>query len=231
MLASPATAITGDDCKVVVQPNETYGKHCKNTLKDIVDSALSASALGVLRCGQVLLKPALQHGRVFDPYHRLTTHPKILGALVEVLLDSGAKVSIGSVSPHALKHLEWLRRLAKCHNVTLVDFEAAGYQKFASPSNEENHYLISRAVIDAENVVNCANLQMHRRLRLAGGMKNMLNAITRYQQAQTYTRLQKNGKFCDAIVDIFALTKPALTLLDLTSVRIDQVSDDEPIFV
>jgi uncharacterized protein (DUF362 family)/short-subunit dehydrogenase/NAD-dependent dihydropyrimidine dehydrogenase PreA subunit len=216
---------------VVVARHQYYGDRTHQVINNCLRTSFGGNITTLFRNRNVLVKPTLQHGKLSNAEHRLTTHPDILRALVEVLIELGAKLSIGNVGAKPGKHLEDLIKLSKYHNIPLIDFQSVGYRVIQNPTDSGKVYLISNALLDPEHVFNCANLQMHRKLRLVGGIKNMMNAIPRRQQNDIFRQLHDVKRLSKPIVDIFSLINPSFTLLDLTTVRIAQTSNNEPIFV
>ena len=221
---------------VMVARHAVHGSQTGTIVKTLLSPLLSnsndnGSNDNWVRNADVLLKPALRHGRFFDPRYRLTTHPAILEAAVESLRDFGANVRVGMADISLTKELAWLFDLAKKHDIPLVDFAGEGFGKFTAATGKSTPYLVSRSVMQAEHVINLSNLQMHRRLRLAAGLKNLANVVSSRQQAELFSSHAHIRKFADSVVDIFEIVKPSLTLLDLTTVRINQITDEDPIFV
>ena len=217
--------------RVHVSRHDDYGEVTRVAVERGVQYFLDQGDTRLGRAGTVLLKPTLQHGRFSEPYHRLTTHPAVVRALTEVFLDLGARVQVGSVPSAGRDHLGWLYELASTHDVELIDFQSGRFARLRGPANNDAHYLISERVLHADCVVSCANLQMHKRLSLAGGIKNMMNSVSERQQRELFAELYDSTRLSHAVADIFSLVMPTYSLLDLTSVRINQVSDEEPVFV
>jgi|GEM_PF-6594 len=178
---------------------------------------------------RVFVKPFLQAGQISDPSERLTTHPDLLRALIEILLDHGARVSFGGggaalLKSESLEDFAWAEQLSKDLGAPFVSFASTGGRLVPSHLLFPRDHLIANALLDADVIVSCANLQPHGTLGLSGSIRNMFNAVVGNQQQRLYSLFPDGRRLGKAMADVCRLVRPDLSILDLTTVRdrIDQ---------
>lgn len=192
------------------------------------------SVLGLLDFGhrikpgdKVMIKPYLTDcgQQNHDIFGRRTSHPLVITVLVELLKDCGAVVYLGDEGSKRYRDIripegrEWLHELAKRTGMILVSFAKAGAVSVRSNVWYPREYLITRALLDADIVVNCANGQPHRRLLLSGAVRNMFNALIGHTQEHIYELCKDNRHLAHIVADVCGVVRPAFSLLDLTTVR------------
>lgn len=173
----------------------------------------------------VLIKPFLRHGSVKVPESRMISHPEIVAAVIEAVKDCGAMVTLGDEGSKKLRNEnhppeeQWIYDIAKSSGAHLVSFAKAGARRVHSGLAYPRTYLITRAVLEVDAVVNCANFQPHRALRLSGAVKNLFNAVVGKCQQNLHQLFPLPEDLARAIVDVCLAVKPTVSFLDLTTVR------------
>jgi len=187
----------------------------------------------IIRPGaRVLLKPFLHHGRHSYPSSRLVSHPAMIGAVAEALRDCGAHVILGdegsrSFSPESVEpDREWIHALGKQHDITVISFAKTGARYMRSGVPFPRRYLLARAALESDHIVNCANFQPHNVLGMSGAVKNMFNVVVGAQQSRLVQLFPDPCDLAKIIVDVCEIVRPALSFLDLTSIRIAGEVDD-----
>lgn len=199
---------------------ESVRRAFRNIL-DRMDPPLST----LIRPGdRVLLKPFLRQGGG-DPSSRMVSHPEVITSAVEAIRDCGAMVTIGDEASIRLgeenprSQNQWIHDIAKSSGVSLISFARAGARPIRGGMLFPRTYLISRAVLDVDKVVNCANFQPHGSLVLSGAVKNMFNAVVGKCQQHLHDLFPHPDALARVIVDVYATIKPIVSFLDLTTVR------------
>jgi uncharacterized protein (DUF362 family)/Pyruvate/2-oxoacid:ferredoxin oxidoreductase delta subunit len=163
----------------------------------------------------VLVKPNLLAAR--EPERGITTHPVVVGALIDYLRGKGADVVVGDSPAGALRGVGrvWektgMLHLCKSKDVPLVNFEAAGW---ITQSVEGRTYQISRAVLAADYIVNLAKFKTHVLTLLTGAIKNMFGCVPGFRKSALHLAHPRPRPMSKALVDIFSLVPPWVSLAD-----------------
>lgn len=145
--------------------------------------------------------------------------------VIDAVRDCGAIVSLGDVGTKKLLNgkiwpdEQWICDLAKSSEVRLVSFSKTGAQLVRGNLYFPREYLITRAVLEADAVVNCANFQSHGVLGFSGAVKNMFNAVVGKCQGHFFEIFPYPEDLARVIVDVCVVVKPTISFLDLTTVR------------
>lgn len=202
--------------------DRTSVRHAFQNLLDKMEPSLPS----VIKSGdRVLVKPFLHYGPHSNFSSRAVSHPEVVAAVIEALKDCGALVLLGDEGSKKLRNesvpleKQWIHDLAKTSGATLVSFAKTGARHIRSGQHFPRHYLITRAVLDVDHVVSCANFQPHYILGMSGAVKNMFNAVVGTRQAHLHELFPNPKDLARIIVDVCAVTRPSISFLDLTSVR------------
>jgi uncharacterized protein (DUF362 family)/Pyruvate/2-oxoacid:ferredoxin oxidoreductase delta subunit len=163
----------------------------------------------------VLLKPNML--AAWPPERAATTHPAIVDAVIHSLERRGAKVMVGD-NPGAhsygdaerAAYVSGLRAVAGSRWVEL----AARPVEIDVPSRFFKRLVVSRKVIEADLIVNLPKLKTHMQTTLTGALKNMFGILVGSQKARVHSLCARIADFAEAIVDIYGVRKPALTIMD-----------------
>ncbi len=173
---------------------------------------------------RVLVKPYLRHGN--DNYQsRMVSHPSVVRMVIEAVVDCGAVVMLGDEGSKKLREEnvrpdeQWIHDLAASSRASLVSFSKEGAKLVRGNLHFPRKYLISRAVLEADAVVSCANFQPHYILGFSGAVKNMFNSVVGNCQGHLHELFPYPEKLAKVIVDVCAIVKPTITFLDLTTMR------------
>jgi len=169
-----------------------------------------------VQAGQnVLLKPNMLSAKA--PERGITTHPFVLEAMVREVQSVGGKISIGDSPSGAIKGVKrcWentgFLQVSKKTGVPLINFEAAGtVQKDIGG----NRYHLSRAVHEADVLINLPKFKTHGYTLFTGAIKNCYGTLPGFQKATMHKRYPHPTHFSRILVDIYAAVRPALTLMD-----------------
>ena len=200
------------------------------SIRQAVDSVISMINPGIgqlIKPGdKVVLKPYLSVAglRTHDGSDRRVSHPLVVTAMVELLKDCGAVISVGDEGSKSFRHgarqegREWLYALEKRYGVTLVSFAKAGAARVRSKVSYPSHYLITKALLEADAVVSCVNCRPHPRLMLMGAVRNMFNAVVGHCQTRLYQVCRAESDLARVVADICGVIRPTISLLDMTTV-------------
>ncbi len=170
---------------------------------------------GAVHGATVLLKVNMLSAK--SPERGITTHPAVVGALAEILLDRGCRVQVGDSPGGAVKGVERYFRncgymeLAEELDIELVNFEAAGSTRM---EGRLGSYSIARPVLDCDVLVNVCKLKTHAYCRLTCAVKNMFGAVPGLAKAMMHSFAPRPADLSARIADIYRLVTPDLTVMD-----------------
>ncbi|MFH1312797.1 MAG: DUF362 domain-containing protein [Candidatus Eisenbacteria bacterium] len=201
--------------EVVIERCDSYSPE---VVRRAVDRAL-ATALGPegdsVNGKRVLLKPNLISAR--QPERAITTHPSVVGAVIDYFQDRGAQVFVGDSPAGALRGVGriWentgLLDAARARGATLVNFDAGGW---VLKSVGGRPYAISKAVTDFDRIVNLPKFKTHILTVLTAGIKNMFGCVPGFRKSSLHLTNPRPDAMSKVIVDVFSLVKPWVTLVD-----------------
>ena len=184
-------------------------------LLDALDRPLTT----LIRPGdKVFVKPYLRNGSNDSPESLQVSQPGVIRALLEIIKDCGASVAFGdegspnpwSDQPHPGRF--WLYELARRTGCELVNFAASG-GVFKEGTCAPYRYLISRALTDADAVINLAHFQFHPKFVINGCIKNTFNAVLGKQQEHLERLFRSTKRISKRVVDVHAIVRPSLSIL------------------
>ena len=165
---------------------------------------------------RVLVKPNLLHAA--PPEKAVTTHPAVVEAVLRLLLDAGARVTIGD-SPgtilganvaEACGILDVARRLG----VPFIDFDESVELK--APSGFLFKRIeVARAVAEAEAIINLPKFKSHGQMVMTLAVKNLFGCIVGHRKAQWHMAAgRERDTFARLLVELSLLAAPAFSLVD-----------------
>ena len=154
------------------------------------------------------------------PDKAATTHPVLLTALTELLVERGATVILGD-SPGGPFSLPYLKRVYAATGLT--DCEKAGAALNQNTAIKEadfpearvmKHFTYTAYLDDCDYIIDFCKLKTHGMMGLTGGCKNMFGAIPGTDKPEYHYRYPNPTDFSRMLVDINAYFKPVLTICD-----------------
>ena len=154
------------------------------------------------------------------PDKAATTHPVLLSALTELLVERGASVVIGD-SPGGPYSLPYLKRVYAATG--LNDCEKAGATLNQNTEIRETdfaeakvmkHFTYTAYLKDCDHIIDFCKLKTHGMMGLTGGCKNMFGAIPGTDKPEYHYRYPNPTDFSRMLVDINAYFKPTLSICD-----------------
>lgn len=190
---------------------------CANVRSAVTKALEHIGGLGglVTAGNRVLIKPNLLTAAT--PDQAITTHPAVVKVLVELVRELGAVPLIGD-SPGGFNwRLEeiWeatgMAGLARELKVELVSFEKAGVVEREYGGRT---YHLARPVLEADAVISVPKLKTHVLTMYTGAVKNMYGAVPGFRKKYYHKDFPYPDEFADVVTDIFALAKPAVSVMD-----------------
>jgi len=160
---------------------------------------------------EVLVKPNMLSPRKAE--EAVTTHPMILRAVLEFLLDLGVKPVVGDspASGTATSVAKKAGLLDVCEHLRVplvelndpVDANGEVYRKIK----------ISKMALTMQ-VVNIAKLKTHSQMVMTLGVKNTFGCVVGREKPAWHLRAGTNERFADLLIDVHLLVSPVITVMD-----------------
>ncbi|MDD5223910.1 MAG: DUF362 domain-containing protein [bacterium] len=170
---------------------------------------------GDLRAKKVLVKPNILGAHA--PEKGVDTHPAIVREVVKQLQARGAEVWVGDNS--GIGGYGANERSAKASGI----LEASGgcYRNIALNGKEINFksrfsdkLVVSREVLEADLIVSLPRFKTHSLTVLTGAVKNTFGYAVGGEKSRLHLRAANFADFGEAVVDVFQIRPPDLTILD-----------------
>ena len=162
---------------------------------------------------RVLLKPNLLAAVDLD--RAVTTHPTVVQAVAELVAEAGGEVWIGDSPAGPVENgpRVWRRSgmvdVASRTGARLVPFEGVEWKRVGG-----NDYFIARPVFEADLVIDLPKLKTHVLTLYTGAVKNLFGTIPGTRKREVHLRAPGIQDFSRALVDVLALVRPGLTIMD-----------------
>lgn len=186
----------------------------RRALKEAME-LLNPISYYVKRGDKVLLKPNMLSAK--EPSRAVTTHPEIITAVGELVLDCGGELIIGDSPAGQPKDLEkyWTKtgftEAAKRLGVEMVSFEDYGVRSFPAP---EGYVSISEVALNADVIINLPKLKTHLLTRMTGAVKNMFGTVPGYRKSYMHSLAPDPLPFSRFVVSVFSQVIPTLNIMD-----------------
>jgi len=187
-------------------------------IEQAVDSALSSALgdqLGLVRGKKVLIKPNLLAAR--EPARGVTTHPAVVGGVIDFFRAHGAEVAVGDSPAGAVRGVKrvWentgMLDLCRARNVPLVNFEASGC---VTRSVEGRDYPIAGALSGYDLVASVPKFKGHVLTLITAAIKNVFGCVPGFQKSAFHLDHPRPGAMSKVLVDVFSIVRPWVTLVD-----------------
>lgn len=183
-------------------------------MEEVVEKILEAFPLP-WKGKRVVIKPNILGPA--PPAKAITTHPALIRALVRSLKKRDAFCLVGD-NP-GLQGYAANERCAKISGI--LDAADGAFVNFARETVQidvKSRFLgrlvVSRAILDADIVINVPKFKTHIQTRITGAIKNMFGILVGAEKARVHLLAAKPEKFSEALVDIYQIRFPDLTIMD-----------------
>lgn len=182
-------------------------------LPQIVGTLLETIGCRPPRGHRVLVKPNLLAAT--PPDFLPCTHPQVVRAACQYLLDLGAQVQVGDspslgTGAHIAAKIGLTEALADL-GVPLVELH---HPKVVRLSFTLGRAGLSRRALDQDLILNLPKLKVHRMLRLTGAVKNLFGCIVGVRKALMHVAYGWGNRFEGMLLDLHDLLPPSLSLMD-----------------
>ncbi|MGA2974118.1 MAG: DUF362 domain-containing protein [Spirochaetia bacterium] len=184
------------------------------TAADVIEGLMDQFAIE-WRGKRVLLKPNML--AAWQPERGVTTHPAIVKAVLRSLERRGAQVMVGdntgSQTYGDAERAAEVTGLRAAAGSRWVNFATSPVEVPVS-SRFFQRLAVSRQVLEADLIVNLPKLKTHMQTTLSGAVKNMFGILVGSQKARVHNVCARIDDFAEALVDIYSIRPPALTIMD-----------------
>jgi uncharacterized protein (DUF362 family)/ferredoxin len=206
--------------------DEVVLERCPSYEPDLVEKKVQVSLdhLGgmaaFVRPGQrVLLKVNLLTRR--PPEDAVTTHPALVRAVVREVQRAGGQPVIydSPGGPFTRRSLEAIYETSGLKEVALetgaeLNYNLAAVELEHTGSALFHGLTLSKAVIEADVIINLPKLKSHGLTRYTGAVKNLFGCIPGLSKAECHVRLPEVEPFSRFLVELARQVAPALTIMD-----------------
>ncbi len=155
------------------------------------------------------------------PSKAITTHPKIVEAMINIVKSAGGEPWVGDSSGGqgltgpALK-ATGIQDIAQKHGAKVINFDTVGTYRLKIPNGSILKEIdIAKPVIDADVVISMPKLKTHALTLYTGAIKNMFGAIPGGKKSLIHRMTGSNAeKFSEAIIDIYSVMPVHFALMD-----------------
>lgn len=199
-------------------------KITQDNVKDAVFSALEligAAKLMKTKDMTILLKPNILAAK--PPERAVTTHPEVLRSVIQwlkqfnpkriVVAESSGGQKVGTTE----KAMETSQIKQTCdeENVECIPFEKTERKIY----HVENPLVLeqfpsSTLLEEADLIINLPKIKTHGQCTLTCCIKNMFGTLPLVHKPRTHANFSTLSKFGSALVDIYSVSRPQLTIID-----------------
>lgn len=160
----------------------------------------------------ILLKPNLLGA--FEPEKAVTTHPIVLEAIIQLLLEKKKEVIIGdsnggTTQLQKVYDKTGIADLAARYPIKLVNFAEAGVVEF---SRNGFTFPISRAFLDADAVISISKYKTHGMMRFTGAVKNLYGVIPGLKKSEFHKMNPETESFASLVTNLYEVVKDRISL-------------------
>lgn len=156
------------------------------------------------------------------PEAAVTTHPAFIKAVVHEVQRNGGIALVGDssggmVAGQALTRQTFdvagIARAAAEAGAELVNFDISGVVAVQVDGPVQTLH-IAKPVLEADVVISLPKLKTHSAAIYTGAIKNMFGTIPGHRKSDYHRMAPKLRNFAEILVNIFAVAKPALAIMD-----------------
>ena len=169
---------------------------------------------------KVLLKVNVLSAKT--PDQNVTTHPEVIGQMIDILNEHGCEVWVGDSSGgnnqtgnptgHALR-VTGIQEVVENRGAKLLNFDSTGFVTKKGGEVFKELYIAS-PFFEADVVISMAKFKTHGLTLMTGGVKNMFGVVPGRAKANYHKEAQTVEKFCTGLLELYKEVKPHLTVVD-----------------
>ncbi|HOZ50055.1 MAG TPA: DUF362 domain-containing protein [Candidatus Hydrogenedentes bacterium] len=183
----------------------------------IFSDGLAFLGVELPRQSKVLVKPNVLSA--CRPDQHITTHPVVVEAVVELLVDGGNEVVVADSSclpgrtAKALEKTGLAEIGQRFGKVKVMPLEEATARPYADGGNKYLKVVHLSGMLDeVECIVNVPKLKSHTLVRFTGAVKNFLGCVPGGGKQQAHILAPTGKMFSQLLVDLYGFIKPKIRL-------------------
>lgn len=160
----------------------------------------------IIKSGEkVLIKPNLL--LYHEPYKLITTHPAVIEAVGRILIDCGAKPSIGDSPGGVARRVDdvytktGISMVAKKLGIPLITIDTAGTKSMEMSDGEKLY--ISSVIDDFDAIVNLPKFKTHSLLVTTLAVKNLYGLVQGFQKSRYHKMYFSTAQFSWLLANIY----------------------------
>ncbi|MCD4817412.1 MAG: DUF362 domain-containing protein [Candidatus Cloacimonetes bacterium] len=164
----------------------------------------------------VLLKPNLLGA--YKPEAAVTTHPIIIEALIQILIENNKNVALGdspggAVFVGTVWEKTGIKKLCEKYDIKLLNFSEGRISKHSSINKK---FTISEYFFEADAVINLPKYKTHSLMYYTGAIKNLYGIIPGLKKSDYHKNYPTISDFSEVITDLYSIAreKVVLNILD-----------------
>ncbi len=153
------------------------------------------------------------------PERGIVTHPVFAEAVVELLKEAGADVTVGDdiESDSDGFSITGFRQMCHRAGVKLVNLREQGFVEVDFRGEVLPTVHVARTVVEADVIVNLPKLKTHMLTVFTGAVKNMYGTLPVGQRRRYHGEFRRSEDFGRMLTDVFSASVPQLTIMDAIS--------------
>jgi len=164
---------------------------------------------------KVLLKPNLLSGEKIEK--AVTTHPTIVQAVAEILLENGLTCGYGDSpgfgSTESVARKAGMYDPLKTLKIEMADF--TGKREISFPQARQNrHFIIAKGLINYDSILSLPKWKTHGFTRITGAVKNQFGCIPGLLKSEFHFKLPDIVHFSRMLVDLNLLLQVDFYIMD-----------------
>lgn len=147
----------------------------------------------------------------------IVTHPVFVEAVITLLKETGCDITIGDDIEEGGEDgfaISGYREMCDRVGVRLVNLRETGFVEKECNGKALRSVYLSKTVFEADVIINLPKFKTHFLTTFTGGIKNMYGVIPAGLRRRFHGEYFRTDDFCQALVDIFSLAKPRLSIMD-----------------
>jgi uncharacterized protein (DUF362 family)/NAD-dependent dihydropyrimidine dehydrogenase PreA subunit len=167
---------------------------------------------------KVLLKPNLLTSK--PPEKAITTHPKIMEAVISIVKKAGGEVIVGDSAggrglTEAAYEVSGIKKVVEELGAKWINFDLAGTHTLKIPNGKVLKEIpIAKPVMDADFVISLPKLKTHALTLYTGAIKNMYGAIPGGNKSLIHALTKSSERFSEALIDLYSVVPMHLSVMD-----------------
>lgn len=149
------------------------------------------------------------------PEKGVVTHPVFTEAVLRLIKATGAHVILGDdIESSEGYHVSGYHEICKRLGVDLVNLKEIGFRQIECKGRFLKKVYFSKAILDADVVINLPKLKTHSLTVITGGVKNMYGTIPSGFRTKLHGEYPDSEDFAHVLADVFSVRIPELTIMD-----------------